>query len=132
MKSNEDEQSIDFEQMEKWLENYFLDPLTSFLDQSQFRIDLYETNQEWIIEATLIDYLPSEINIIVASQKLIINAKRVDSLPKVDNHLKTRTIEFPFSISRKHITASFQNGILEILISKQDNGNGNIRTITLS
>lgn len=118
MLSSEDEQSFDLEQMEKWLENYFLDPVTTFEDQTKFRIDLYETNQEWIVEALLTEYESSEIAIMVVSQKLVIAAGKKDFPPAMDNCFKTRSIDFPFYLSQKQISASFQNGILEILISK--------------
>ena len=32
--------------IDKWLETFFLDPLTSYLDETTFRIDLFETADE--------------------------------------------------------------------------------------
>ncbi len=64
MNTKKDDDFIDFDQMEMWLENYFLDPLTSYLDQTQFRIDLYETEKEWIVEAILTEFNSSEITVL--------------------------------------------------------------------
>jgi spore coat protein M/HSP20 family protein len=103
--------------MEKWLENYFLDPLTTHFDQTQFRIDLYETEKEWIVEAQLSDYLKSEVTVLAQERKCIITANRLSQCFK-DQKKRIRMIEFPFLIINQKIIATFENGILEIFISK--------------
>lgn len=126
MSIKEDDQPYDPQAMEKWLENYFLDPLTTYLDQMQFRIDLYETDKDWIVEALLNDYESYEITVFVEDKKLIIKAAKPPIL-----HMRTRIITFPFTIANQKITAVFQTGILEVSISKIDKEPGKDRFITL-
>jgi HSP20 family molecular chaperone IbpA len=128
---NDYDEPNDFQKMEEWLENYFLDPLTSFYDQTLFRIDLFETDQEWIVEAQMDDYQSSEITVNVEDKKLIIRGKRWVSSSNINEQIRTRTIEFPFPIKDQKITASFQNGILEIFISKLEKAFKKNRYITL-
>ncbi len=123
--------SVDLELMEKWLKNYFLDPFTSWCDLTQFQIDLYETDEEWIVEALLNEYVSYEITVKAEDKQLFISAQKHSySLPSPFPK-KTRTIDFPFLIIKHHITASFNSGILEIFISKTQTGTGKNRYITL-
>lgn len=131
MNANDDDLSFNVEKMDKWLENYFLDPLTTFYDQTHFRIDLYETDKSWIVEAQLSDYSSSEITVYVEDMKLRISGIRNTLSPKIDKQTRTRTIEFPFMVNTQKIAASFQNGILEVTISKSDKEFGKNRFITL-
>jgi len=129
LNSNNDEESVDYDQMEEWLKNYFLDPLTSFCDQSQFRIDLYETAAEWIVEAILTDFNSSEITVFMEEKQLTITAaKHPQSSIK---QKRVRTIDFPFQIINQKVTATFKNGILEVFISKSEKELRKNRFITL-
>lgn len=128
MIANNDD-SIYYDEMEKWLKNYFLDPLTSYLDHTQFRIDLYETNKEWIIEAILSEYDASEITVLIEKDKLTITAMKPN--PSIQSQKRIRFIEFPFQVIRQKVTATFRKGILEIFISKTDEEVANNRYIIL-
>lgn len=124
-------QSIDFELVERWMKNYFLDPLTSLCDYTQFRIDLYETEEAWIVEAVLNEYRSSEISVKLEDMRLIISAEK-HSYSSRDSHPKRiRTIDFPFSIIDHKVSAAFDNGVLEVFISKTEKGLGKNRYITL-
>ncbi|WHY75115.1 Hsp20/alpha crystallin family protein [Neobacillus sp. WH10] len=127
-KKQQQNQSFDFDLVEKWLENYFLDPLTSYYDQTQFQIDLYETEKEWIVEAILNEFEASEIKVYIEETILMISACKS---PPSAILKKSRSIEFPFLVTRQEVSASFTNGILEVLISKTENGLGKNRFITL-
>jgi HSP20 family molecular chaperone IbpA len=129
MKSKKNLQPIDFDLVEKWLENYCLDPLTSQDDLTQFRIDLYETDQEWIVEALLTEYSSSEIKVFIEDSKLVITA--VKSSTPSNQQKRVRTIQFPFQVINQKVTANYINGILEVLISKSDKGLGKNCYITL-
>lgn len=122
-------QTFDFDLMEKWLENYFLDPLTSYYDQTQFQIDLYETEKEWIVEAILSGFEASEIKVYIEEKKLMISASKSPPSPKQQKRI--RSIDFPFQIITQDISATFLNGILEVFISKTEKGLGKNRFITL-
>lgn len=129
MKSKKNNQPIDFDLVEKWLENYILDPLTTQDDLTQFRIDLYETDTEWIVEALLDEFDCSEIKVFIEEMKLVISA---GNHSKTSNqYKKVRSIHFPFRVVNQNVTAVFFNGILEVFISKTENGLGKNRYITL-
>ncbi|WHX98258.1 Hsp20 family protein [Neobacillus sp. DY30] len=129
MKSKKNIQPIDFDLVEKWLENYCLDPLTTQDDVTQFRIDLYETDQEWIVEALLNEYNSSEIKVFIEENKLVITA--VKSSTTSNQQKKVRTIQFPFEVINQKVNANYINGILEVLISKTEKGLGKNCYITL-
>ncbi|WP_040208958.1 Hsp20/alpha crystallin family protein [Neobacillus jeddahensis] len=122
-------QACDFALVEKWLENYFLDPLTSYFDQTQFQIDLYETENEWIVEAILSDFDASEIKVYMEDTSLQISAHK--SPQSAQSYKKCRSLEFPFLIIKHEVHAHFASGILEIFISKTETGLGKNRFITL-
>lgn len=131
MSKKEDEQSSNPNEMEKWMEKFFLDPFTSYLDQIMFRVDLYETENELIVEALLQDYQHSNIIIYLKGNQLIITAlKNEQSLPSIQSS-RTRKVDFPFLVIQKEVNAQFSNGILEIFISKTKKGYGKNRMITL-
>jgi HSP20 family molecular chaperone IbpA len=129
MKSKKNIQPIDFDLVEKWLENYCLDPLTTQDDLTQFRIDLYETDQEWIVEALLNEYNSSEIKVFIEDMKLIITAEK-SSTPS-NQQKRVRTIQFPFQVINQKVTSNYINGILEVLISKSEEGLGKNCFLTL-
>jgi HSP20 family molecular chaperone IbpA len=112
MNSKKNEKPFQTDLWEKWLESFFLDPFTAILDQTQFRVELYDTQTEVIIEALLPQYLSSQIDIYLDVSSVIIKAK------SSSNPTKERMITFPFRINSLKVEASFSNGILEIFISK--------------
>lgn len=122
-------QTFDFDLVEKWLENYFLDPLTSYYDETQFQIDLYETEKEWIVEAILNDYEASEIKVYIEGNKLMISASKYPL--SMNKQKRVRSINFPFLIINQAVSATFTSGTLEVIISKIDRGLGKNRFITL-
>ncbi|MGX6443358.1 Hsp20/alpha crystallin family protein [Neobacillus sp. K501] len=129
MKPKKNVQPIDFDLVERWLENYCLDPLTTQDDLTQFRIDLYETDQEWIVEALLNEFNSSEIKVFVDEKNLIISAGHQST--SSHSQKRIRSINFPFRVINQKVTANFVNGILEVFISKTEKGLGKNRYITL-
>lgn len=126
MNTNDNHKDFQADELEKWLESFFLDPFTSYLDQTQFRIDLYETNTELIIEALLVNYKSSEVTVHLNGSNVLIKACSSKVPPK------ERTITFPFIIISQKVTASYSNDILEIIISKVHQDQHKNRYITLS
>ncbi|MFP5111799.1 Hsp20/alpha crystallin family protein [Bacillaceae bacterium C204] len=122
-------QSFDFEIVEKWLEEYFLDPLTAYYDETQFQIDLYETDKEWIVEAILSEFEASEIKVYIEGNKLVISATQYP--PSMKQQKRVRSINFPFLVVNQTVYATFTNGTLEVVISKIDSCVGKSRFITL-
>src|SRR3954464_11121646 len=99
-------QPFDFAIVEKWLENYIQNPLTSYYDQTQFQIDLFETDQEWIVEAILRACQASDLQVYIEEKKLTISATNPSPLPKDTG---SRSIEFPFYIITVRISAACPN-----------------------
>jgi HSP20 family molecular chaperone IbpA len=115
-------------EMEKWLTNLYLDPLTSFLDETTFRIDIFETDEEYIIEAMLNDYESKEISVYVRDRQIEIKA---EPKKKAAKEKKARVIDLPFKMNKK-VRASFSKGILEVYISKTLPGSEKNRKIQIS
>jgi HSP20 family molecular chaperone IbpA len=126
MNSKKNEKPFQTDLWEKWLESFFLDPFTSILDQTQFRVELYDSDTEVIIEATLPQHLSSQIDVYLDVSNVVI---KVNSLSK---HTKERTISFPFTINSQKVEATFSNEILEIVISKIHQVNQMNRNIPLT
>ncbi|MEH7109393.1 Hsp20/alpha crystallin family protein [Bacillus sp. JJ1764] len=122
---------VDHERMEQWLKKYFLDPLTSYYDQNQFRIDLYETDHDWIVEASLNEFCSSEILVKVEGTQLMITAQKNGYSTPSQFPKRVRIITLPFLVIHHDVHAAFQNGTLEIFISKLNKGLGKNRYITL-
>ncbi|WP_394232301.1 Hsp20/alpha crystallin family protein [Niallia oryzisoli] len=128
MVQEKDEKPLDLSVIDKWLETFFLDPLTSYLDETTFRIDLFETAEEFIIEALLEEYNASEIEVLLKDDSIWIQAGKNDT--KIEP--KRRKIPFPFDILTHQVTASFSGGILEVFISKHTKCKGITRVVKLS
>lgn len=131
MNKNEDKNEISQAEMEKWLNSLFLDPFTSYLDEIMFRVDLYDTDSEIIVEALLPDKQPSDIKVNIKDKQLIIIVSKEKDPSSKNETLLTRNIDFPFPIIHKLVIAKYNNGILEVFISKNKKGSGKDRTITL-
>ncbi len=106
---------MDIHGIEEWMSQFFTDPFTSLLDEQTFRLDLFETGEEFIVEAELGEAISTEmVNLTVNREHLYITVLDDNQ----GEHERKRTVVLPFSIERKKITASLTNGILEIKISK--------------
>ncbi len=126
MNDHNEHKKDDMSEVEKWMEQFFLDPLTSYMDQLTFRIDLYETHTHIIVEALLPDAEREDIDIVLEDHNITIAAK------KKNKDSCSRTIELPFRVADKRVHAQFANGILEVWIDKNLSGNGKKRYIIIS
>lgn len=126
MVNEKDDKPLDIDTIDKWLETLFLDPLTSFLDETIFRIDLFETEEEFIVEALLPEYAEKDLTIKVNEDKVLIEAHHSNST------CKQRSITFPFQVTKHNISAKFECGILEVIISKNIIVNGVNRGISIT
>ena len=125
--NKKDDKPLDISVVEEWLENFFLDPLTSYQDETIFRIDLFETAEEYIVEALLPETKKSNITVKLDHENIIIDVATDHN--KV--HVKQRKISFPFSIIHHDVNAIFESGILEIIINKDKICNGKNRVISI-
>ena len=128
MMNEKDDKPLDISVVEEWLENFFLDPLTSYQDETIFRIDLFETAKEYIVEAMLPQTKKSNITVKLEHENIIIDVAS-------DRHnkeiVKQRKISFPFSIIHHDVNAIFESEILEIIINKEKICNGRNRVISI-
>ena len=106
---------MDINGIEEWMTQFFTDPFTSLLDEQTFRLDLFETGDEFIVEAELGEAISKEM-IALDVRKDHLHISILDSKQKEQE--RKRTVILPFPIEKKKISATFINGILEIKISK--------------
>jgi spore coat protein M len=105
---NGDEQN----ELQQWLDLLCNDPLAPLLDETIFRVEVLETEEDYIIEAELCHCQKEHIAVLRESRSLSIQIQK-------NGHMeKQRTILLPFSLADKHISAHFSAPILEIRISK--------------
>ncbi|MEH7226135.1 Hsp20/alpha crystallin family protein [Bacillus sp. JJ1566] len=105
--------------LEDWMKQFLEDPY--LLDDYQFRIDLFETQNEYIIEAELSGYRPEQIQLNVKNDTFHIKLTDCDKPPN-DTILTERIVTLPFELEKKKIEALFRNEILEIYIKKNSKG----------
>ncbi|MDQ0229924.1 Hsp20/alpha crystallin family protein [Metabacillus malikii] len=106
--------------IEEWMEQFFIDPFTTLLDEQTFRIDLFETNDEYIIEAEVGDIPKEDIQIETKAEKVTIYIEQnsTDNDKQLETGNCKRTIILPYQIDNNKINATLSNGLLEVRISK--------------
>ncbi|WP_163102206.1 Hsp20 family protein [Peribacillus alkalitolerans] len=105
-----------------WLDDLFLDPFANELDECIFRIDLFETTEEYIVEALLDGINHQDIKVKVNGEKLIINVYCNSSCGK--NILKSRTVNFPYPLQENQLNQKLSGDILEITVPKKEKDKG--------
>ncbi|MFP3123992.1 Hsp20 family protein [Ectobacillus funiculus] len=103
------------EGFEQWMDQFFADPYASFYYPEGLRIDLFETEREYILEA---DVPPNACQSDIMIEKTE-NGLRILIQTKTGPALM-RDIQLPVNIMYKRMNASFENGLLEIHISKNE------------
>ncbi|AZB43057.1 hypothetical protein CEF21_12495 [Bacillus sp. FJAT-42376] len=105
--------SSDFEGLDQWLAQFLDDPFAGGSSHS-FRTDVYETSSQYIIEADLSDLFPACIKVIKGDQCLTIQTycrKKME---------KEALVFLPFCLSKREMSASYADGILEVFIRKNE------------
>ncbi|MCK1993803.1 Hsp20/alpha crystallin family protein [Peribacillus muralis] len=114
-------QMNEVEKFDEWVKKFFLDPETCALDHQLFSIDIYESDDEYMVEAVLENHEVEDIKVCLSDNELSIIVDEAHK-PLIDNKADTiptqRNIPFPFSICTRRITAEFSNPILVIRIHK--------------
>jgi HSP20 family protein len=102
---------FDVDGVEDWMGQFFIDPFSDG-NSDGIRMDLFETESSYIIEAIVSDFKKEDIKIKVVKEGLHI---------KLKNRSKSasRFIILPFSLCKKKIQASINNDCLEISIQKK-------------
>ncbi|MFJ7746720.1 Hsp20 family protein [Peribacillus sp. NPDC097295] len=112
-----------------WVKKFFLNPETSILDHQLFTIDIYESNDEYMVEAILENHDAKDIKICLRDNEISILVdkphKPFQKLLRKDKAVTPpaqRKISFPFSICARRITAEFTQPLLVIRIHKYSPG----------
>jgi spore coat protein M len=115
-------------EFDKWLQILLADPFTDYLDETMFRVDVFETEEHYIIEANLPLYAVNQIKVKCHNNTVIIQAY------EQNNDYKERSVHLPFTLADKEVGAYFENDILEVRISKDAIGKceENVRNIQVS
>ncbi|PLT29321.1 Hsp20/alpha crystallin family protein [Peribacillus deserti] len=96
---------------DNWMKAYSQDPFTSYLDFTAFRVDVYNTENAYIIEA-LIDHCQSnEYMVTVKEYELVIRLL-------TEKEQLERKIYFPIPIHTKTIQSTMNRDILEVKVFK--------------
>ncbi|PLR69864.1 spore coat protein [Bacillus sp. UMB0893] len=103
--------------IEEWMNQFFTDPFSALIDYHSFRVDLFETSEDYIVEAEFTDMNPEQIRIEINQESLIIKVLATLSENDEKDQLE-RTILLPFTLEKKVIEAFFSNDILEVKIAK--------------
>ncbi|QPA32181.1 alpha-crystallin domain-containing protein [Thermaerobacillus caldiproteolyticus] len=104
-------------ELEQWLEALCSDPFSSILDETVFRVDVFETETEYIVESELINCTKEQIFVTCENDALIIQVHENENINK------QRVVHLPFPLLNKNIRAYFTSPILEIHISKEISAN---------
>ncbi|WP_404359062.1 Hsp20 family protein [Cytobacillus firmus] len=133
MNKKEDFHPFNLDELEKWMEDYYLDPLSSYLDQLTFRIDLYDTEAQIIVEALLTGCASKDVTVFLKEDSVIITAAKLNDTEAIQrvHHPCMRKVKLPFSVVNKKVRADFANEILEIFINKNEAGPGCNREIII-
>ncbi|MFD0051180.1 Hsp20/alpha crystallin family protein [Actinomycetes bacterium NPDC127524] len=119
MENQQFDEELENDKFDEWMSRYFLDPVTSYLDMMTFRIDLYESSEEYIVEGLLEFPYMESIYVIFKGDTIIVRVnKGVSGMKEQTGNFLERSISFPYSIDNKKITAELENRILTITIHK--------------
>ncbi|ALC81162.1 Hsp20/alpha crystallin family protein [Bacillus gobiensis] len=112
----------DFERLDDWMKQFLDDPYAIYDDI--FPIDLYETTNEYIVEADISSFHVTQIEINYHNQELCLTVK-------TEKEDFTKNLFLPFDLTDKSIETECANHILSIKIAKQQNGDHSSFSIIL-
>lgn len=102
----------DFGGMEEWLRQFFEDPF-AWYDET-LPIDLYETSQQYIIEADLSAIQPTQTTITLSGCEFILTVKSSEQTLE-------KQMMLPFYLNDKSIETECENQILTVAVNKETN-----------
>ncbi|RXI48257.1 heat-shock protein [Clostridium tetani] len=109
---------------DNFFNNDFLVPIK--FPKNNFRADLKETNNEYIIEADLPGISKDAVKVNYSNNNLVISAKREDIIENKDenyirrerNYGEFKRAFYVDNVDENNIKASFKNGVLKINLPK--------------
>ncbi|QGU96261.1 Hsp20 family protein [Clostridium bovifaecis] len=124
-----------------FFKNFFDDDFFTALTnmQGSFKVDLKETEEDYLVEADLPGISKESIDIDFDNNYLVITAKRDDSVEdKKENYVRRERhygeLKRSFyidNVDESKITASFNDGVLKVTLPKLSKGNEKRRKIDI-
>jgi HSP20 family protein len=115
--------------MDKMLDDYFGHSALSFEGYGIFDLDMYQTDDEVVVEASIPGVKPEEINISISGEVLTIKGeiKQEKESENVDYHIRerrygsfSRSITLPVLVVADKANAEFKNGVLKLTLPKAE------------
>ncbi|TKD71514.1 Hsp20/alpha crystallin family protein [Pseudalkalibacillus hwajinpoensis] len=120
--------------IQNWMntfDDFFKEPFTNLLPAQSFRVDLYETDVAFIIEAELPGITKEQIKVEPLGDGLRISIESKSYEEERNDKQRyykqersytstSRTIKLPYHFSMENVKGKYTNGILEITIPKDD------------
>lgn len=115
--------------MDRMLDNYFGRSPLAFEGYGVVDLDMYQTDNDVVIEASIPGINPDDINISVAGEVLTIKGevKQEKETKDADYHIKerrfgsfSRSITLPTQVVADKANAEFKNGILKLTLPKAE------------
>ncbi|MPM46536.1 18 kDa heat shock protein [bioreactor metagenome] len=124
-----------------FFKNFFEDDFFTAMSnvQSNFKVDLKETEENYLVEADLPGIKKEAINVDFENNYLVITAKREDSVEdKKENYVRRERHYGEFkrsfyidNVDENNINASFNDGVLKITLPKLTKGNDKKKKIDI-
>lgn len=124
-----------------FFKNFFEDDFFTAMSnvQSNFKVDLKETEENYLVEADLPGIKKEAINVDFENNYLVITAKREDSVEdKKENYVRRERHYGEFkrsfyidNVDENNINASFNDGVLKITLPKLAKGNDKKKKIDI-
>lgn len=105
------------------------------------KMDMSENKKEYSISLDLPGIEEKDIDLTIENDRLTIKAERKSEQKNEDENYyfaeKTygsvfRAITLPSNADSEKVSANFKNGVLEIRITKKENGNSNVKKIAVN
>ncbi|WP_456275376.1 Hsp20 family protein [Bacillus sp. AK128] len=106
-----DELLLEVDGVEEWMAQFVIDPFSDG-NNDGIRMDLFETESTYIIEAIIKEFNKEEISLRVVKDGLHLILKK-------NSKKISRFVTLPFSLCKRKIQASLNNECLEITIQKK-------------
>jgi HSP20 family protein len=115
------------EAMDRLFDDAFTRPLNMFDGWDTPLVDLYETQDDVVVKATLPGIDPDDLNITISNDVLTIQGEteREEEIDEGSYHLReqhygtlSRSLQLPTTVNADEAHAEFKNGILTLTIPK--------------
>ena len=116
--------------MENFFESFFNDGLLPALHHDTMKVDIKEQEGEYVVEAQLPGVKKDQINVELNDDRLTISVnnrkeKKEEAANYIRKEIKSGYMSRSFlveNIKNEEVTANFENGVLSIVLPKDDKG----------